>query len=168
MPLSIRHIRQPQVLKKEDKALGRSRGGYSTKVHLLCCGRGFPLQVSLSGGQAAEGPHLISLLNKDTNKPKVIVADKGFDGQHIRKQLHQSGIRAQIAERALAEDKKRRRKGRKPKVDKQLYSKRNIIERLFGKLKEMRRFDKLQKRHLAFIHLAFIKVYLKPYFSDTA
>lgn len=137
----------------------------------MCCGRGFPLQVLLTGGQAGEAPQLLRLLELEEKRPKVVVADKGYDSQLIRKALREQSIQAQIPERALAEGSKRRRKGRPPKVNKKLYSQRNIIERLFGRMKEMRRFacrfDKLAGSYLAFIQLAFMKICLKPYFSDT-
>ncbi len=138
---------------------------------MLCCGRGFPLQVLLTGGQAGEAPQLLRLLGLEEKKPKAVVADKGYDSQLIRKALREQSVKAQIPERGLAEGNKRRRKGRPPKVSKQLYGQRNIIERLFGRLKEMRRFacrfDKLADSYMAFVQLAFMRICLKPYFSDT-
>jgi len=140
-------------------------------VHLLCCGRGFPLQVSLTAGQAGDAPALLSLLDREKKKAKVLIADKGYDSQRIRKALRERKVRAQIPEKELPEGKKRRRKGRKPQLDKQLYKRRNVVERLVSKLKEMRRFacrfDKLAHNYLQFIFLAFIRICLKPYFSDT-
>jgi transposase len=137
----------------------------------LCCGRGFPLQVLLTGGQAGEAPQLLRLLALEERKPKAVVADKGYDSQSIRKALREQRIKAQIPERSLPEGNRRRRKGRPPKVSKKLYRQRNIIERLFGKLKEMRRFacrfDKLASSYTAFVQLAFMRICLKPYFSDT-
>lgn len=41
-----------------DEALGRSRGGLSTKVHLATDGRGLPMSVVLTGGQAGDNPQL--------------------------------------------------------------------------------------------------------------
>ena len=140
-------------------------------MHLLCCGRGFPLQVLLTGGQAGEAPQLLRLLELEEKRPKVVVADKGYDSQLIRKALREQLIKAQIPERGLPQGNKRRRKGRPPQVKKDIYSKRNIIERLFGRLKEMRRFacrfDKLADSYMAFVQLAFMRICPKPYFSDT-
>ncbi|OKL40248.1 hypothetical protein A3841_18120 [Pontibacter flavimaris] len=125
----------------------------------------------LTGGQAGEAPQFLRLLELEEKKPRVVVADKGYDSQLIRKALRGQSVKAQIPERGLAAGSRRRRKGRPPKVSKQLYSQRNIIERLFGRLKEMRRFacrfDKLADSYLAFVQLAFMRVCLKPYFSDT-
>ncbi len=51
-------------------------------------------------------------------------------------------------------------------MKKDIYSKRNIIERLFGRLKEMRRFA-CRFDKLANTFMAFMRICLKPYFSDT-
>ncbi|HEY4652684.1 MAG TPA: transposase [Pontibacter sp.] len=146
-------------------------GGFSTKVHLLSCGKDSPLQVRLTARQAGEAGQFSKLLQLKKQKPMVLVADKGHESQVIRKALREHLIRAQISERCLSKGSRRRRKGRSPVVDKVLYSQRSIIERLFGRLKEMRhfacRFDKLAGTYMAFIQLAFMRIYLKPYFSDT-
>lgn len=127
--------------------------------------------MRLTAGQAGEAGQCVRLLELEEKKPKVLVADKGYDSQLIRKALRERLIRAQIPERSLPKGNRRRRKGRPPVVDKMLYSQRNIIERLFGRLKEMRRFacrfDKLAATYMAFIQLAFMRICLKPYFSDT-
>lgn len=140
-------------------------------MHLVCCGKGYPLQVLLTAGQVGEAPQFLNLLRLEEKKPKVVVADKGYDSQIIRKALREQSIKAQIPEKTLPEGKKRRRKGRPPVVKEEVYRQRNIIERLFGKMKEMRRFacrfDKLAESYMAFIQLAFMRICLKPYFSDT-
>lgn len=125
----------------------------------------------LTREQAGEAPQFLRILALEEKKPKIVVADKGYDSQLIRKALREKSVKAQIPERSLVQGNKRRRQGRPPKVSKQVYRQRNIIERLFGRLKEMRRFacrfDKLADSYLAFIQLAFRRTYLKPYFSDT-
>jgi transposase len=79
-------------------------------------------------------------------RPKVLIADKGYDSQPLRQWLGKRGVKANIrgvkaniAERELPEGKKRRRRGRKPTFDTQLYRQRNVIERSFGRIKECRR-----------------------------
>ncbi|WP_108212470.1 transposase [Pontibacter mucosus] len=139
-------------------------------MHLSCCGRGFPA-AGAPDRQAGEAPQLLGLLALEERKPKAVVADKGYDSRLIRKALREQLIQAQIPERDLAEGNRRRRKGRPPKVSKELYGQRNIIERLFGRLKEMRRFAcrfaKLADSCLALAQFAFMRICLKPYFSDT-
>jgi transposase len=127
--------------------------------------------VLLTAGQAGEAPQLLRPVGLEEKKPEVVVADKGYDSQRIRKALGQQLIKAHIPERALPAASKRRRKGSPPVVKEEIYSQRNIIERLFGRLKEMRRFscrfDKLASSYMAFVQLAFMRICLKPYFSDT-
>ena len=45
----------------KDHALGYSRGGYGTKMHLICDGRGLPLEIGVSGGQAHESRYFEGL-----------------------------------------------------------------------------------------------------------
>jgi transposase len=101
----------------------------------------------------------------------VLIADKGYDSQPLRQWLGKRGVKANIAERELPEGKKRRRRGRKPTFDTQLYRQRNVIERSFGRIKECRRvatrYDKLDKVYLSFVNWAFIYSFLKRHFSDT-
>ncbi|WP_420851791.1 transposase [Pontibacter litorisediminis] len=127
---------------------------------MLCCGKGFPLQVLLTGGQAGEAPQFLRLLALEEKKLKVVLADKGNDSQPIQKALREKSVKAQIPERSLAQVNKSRRKGRPPKASKQVYRQRNFFERLFGRLKVMRRFacrfDKPADRYLAFVQLAFM------------
>ena len=136
-----------------------------------------PLAAHLSAGQRHEASQCIPLLKSVTLKqkakrsrtrPKLLVGDKGFDSKKIRSYLRARGIASVIPEKKPRG--KRRRKGRKPKFDKQLYKDRNIVERLINWLKDDRRlatrYDKLATSFLAFIKLAFLKRYLKSVFSD--
>ncbi|WP_342749978.1 transposase [Pontibacter mucosus] len=51
--------------------------------------------------QAGEAPQLLGLLALEERKPKVVVADKGYDSRLIRKALREQLIQAQIPERSL-------------------------------------------------------------------
>lgn len=68
--------REPQ--EPDDHALGRSRGGYSTKIHLICDVAGCPIHFEVSAGQAHENASLIDLLNgiddELTTSAKEVVA----------------------------------------------------------------------------------------------
>ena len=104
-------------------------------------------------------------------RPLVLNADKGYDNYQLRSYLTRRGVKANIAERELPEGKKRRRRGRKPAFDEQLYKKRNVIERLFGRIKECRRiatrYDKLDQVYLSFVTCGFVYAIINRYFSDT-
>lgn len=76
-----------------------------------------------------------------------------------------------IPEKKLPKGRKRRQKGPHHRFDKQTYKERNVIERLINHLKECRRlatrFEKLDDNFMAMVQLAFARILLKRYFSDT-
>src|SRR6516165_5642125 len=78
----------------EAEALGRSRGGFSTKVHVACDGLGKPVKIILTPGQdhdVTQGPALVA----DTEAKKVI-ADKGYDSDELIAEIESSGAKAVI------------------------------------------------------------------------
>src|SRR5690242_2791505 len=68
--------------------LGRSRGGLSTKIHLAVDGRGLPIRITLTPGQAGDNPQLVPLLDRirvarvgpgrPRSRPEVVIADKAY------------------------------------------------------------------------------------------
>jgi transposase len=167
-----------QVLKKVGpQALGRSRGGLSSKIHLVCDRKSHPLAVHLTEGHPHDAPQLPAVMEavciqvgrRYRSRPKELVADKAYSGKPTRHYLRRRGIRAMIPERKLSE-RRRRQRGLHPRFDKETYKERNVVERLINHLKACRRittrFEKLAACFLAIIHLAFIRNLLKRYFSD--
>lgn len=161
--------------------MGRSQGGFGTKVHLVCDAGGLPVGVHLSAGQRAEVSQLQAVLSaacvrrshgRLRSRPDRLVADKGYDAQWVRGYLRRRGIRSTIPERSLRAGTKRRRRGRPPLFDAACYRKRNVIERLVGHLKECRRlatrYEKLALQYLGMLKVAFLERYFKAYFSDRA
>ncbi len=131
-------------------ALGRSRGGFSTKLHLVCDGLGNPLAALLTPGQQHESTVCQELLasvrvrssaggGRPRIRPKVVVADRGYDAGDFRRCLRRRGIRCVIPEKRIPAGKRRRRRGRPPTFCRVTYCQRNIVERLVGWLKEHRR-----------------------------
>jgi transposase len=145
----------------EAEALGRSRGGFSTKIHIRCENQGHLITFLLSPGQAAD-VNLAELLmeqgaihravGRPQLRPKRLVADKGYTGHRFRSYLRRRGIRYTIPRR---NDEKHR--GR---FDHELYRKRNIAERLINRLKQFRRiatrYEKRAANFSAMITLAAI------------
>src|SRR3954462_5095316 len=87
----------------EDHALGRSRGGYSTKIHILCDGHGHPLHFHLTAGQAHETTAFIPLLvgadehitdgeGSPVAWPVAMAGDKGYRADWIDEYLLNLGI----------------------------------------------------------------------------
>jgi IS5 family transposase len=61
----------------DDQALGRSRGGFGTKLHLAVDPLGNLVCVQLSPGQDADCTHAPTLLAD--HAPETVIADKGYD-----------------------------------------------------------------------------------------
>ena len=98
-------------------------------------------------------------------RPKLVVADKGYDAGGFRRYLRRRGIRCVIPEKRVPAGKRRRRRGRPPGFCRVTYRRRNVIERLVGWLKEHRRiatrFEKLGSSYMAMVRLSFVRRYLR-------
>lgn len=154
-----------------DHALGRSRGGLSTKIHILCDGFGLPLHFHLTPGQAHESTVLDSLLGGadaclhdgrgvPLAWPVALGGDKGYRTDWIDQYLLDLGIVPVIPSKANED------RGRRPvEFDKEQYRRRNVVERLIGWLKESRRvfsrFEKTAKNFGGMIKIAFIRQFLR-------
>ncbi|WAH59978.1 IS5 family transposase [Pseudomonas silvicola] len=162
-----------------DHALGRSRGGLTTKIHMLCDANGTPLRFLLSGGQASDISHAqplldeVSIPSRQLGRPrkrcKWLLADKGYDAEALRRYCDQYRMQPVIPLRSM----KRKPKPGLPRLfDRPKYRQRNIIERMFGWLKENRRivtrFDKLAKSYAAMVSLACSTRCLRHFFSYKA
>ena len=133
------------------EAIGRSRGGLSTKVHLAADGRGRPLAVLLSPGQAGDNPFLFPALDaiaiggpcggRPRKRPGLLLADKGYAHDSTRAALRRRGIRHAIPERRDQQARRTARGsrgGRPPGFDKDAYKQRNVVERCFNRFRQWR------------------------------
>lgn len=127
-----------------DHALGCSRGGFSTKIHLICDANDCPIHFELSPGQAHENTSLVDLLNGIDDElttgtgdlvpwPVAIAGDKGYRADWIDDVLVDRGITPVILSK-----KNEDRQSRAVAFDQERYRRRNIVERLIGWLKECR------------------------------
>lgn len=155
----------------DDHALGRSRGGFSTKIHLICDADGCPIHCELSAGQAHENTSLVKLLNGIDDEmttgdgdvvawPAAIAGDKGYRAEWIDEMFLEMGVTPVIPSKENED-----RNARLVDFDKERYRQRNIVERLIGWLKECRcvfaRFEKTAVNFSGMIKMAFIQRYLK-------
>jgi transposase len=134
-----------------DQALGRSRGGFSTKIHAATLDENCAVALHLTAGQAHDGRQFEALYESlaADNVLEAAMLDRGYDADRIRERLACDGIEAVIPPLPT-------RCGRLP-FDAQRYRTRNRIERFFNKLKQFRRlatrYDKLAKTFCAAVHL---------------
>ncbi|QXB28396.1 IS5 family transposase [Aeromonas sp. FDAARGOS 1405] len=159
-----------------NQALGRSRGGFGSKIHLVTDGNGLPLGFCLSPGQSAEIRYATSALamariptssGRYRTRPTHLAADKAYSSRALRAELRRRKIKAVIPQRS---DQQWHHKGRPLVLDKARYRRRNVVERCFGWLKKFRRFstryEKLAGSFAAFIKLAFCLRYLRELLVD--
>lgn len=153
-----------------DHAIGRSRGGLTTKNHLVCDGKGRALAFILTRGQAADTSMLVATLEqirvpvdrgRPRSRPDRVMTDKGYPSKANRAWLRQRGIAATIPERDDQIAHRRKKRGRP--IDfgdhqRVRYRGRNVVERCFNKLKQWRgiamRSDKTARDYHAGVCLA--------------
>lgn len=156
------------------QALGRSRGGLSTKIHVIGDGRARPLVTRLSPGQAADTTRLLGLLGRGQGaspgrgraarvRPDHLVADKAYSSRANRAGLRARKVPHTIPERDDQRAHRRTRGragGRPPGFDPLRYASRNQVERGFNRRKPLcavaTRYDKLECRYQATLTVASI------------
>jgi len=161
-----------------DHALGRSRGGFGTKLHLVTDGRGLPLAVEATPGQAHESTQFEALIDavripqpggRARRRPRRVAGDKGYSFDRIRTWLRRRAIGAVIPRRS---NEAAHHRGRPVAFDREAYRRRSVIECCVGWLKECRRigtrFEKLAVNFLAMVKASIIQRILRILFPDRA
>ena len=85
---------------EQNQALGRSRGGFSTKIHVRCNAAGLPIGVASSEGEAHDATAYDGLMQQRDSDPGAMLADKGYDSDAIRHDLRDSGATPEIPTRS--------------------------------------------------------------------
>lgn len=153
-----------------DHALGRSRGGWTTKIHALTDALCAPVTVLLSPGQDGDNPMLAPLLRDHLGAHRQqglrLLGDKAYSHPSTRARVRRMKIKATIPERSdqIARRKaKGRAGGRPPAFDPEVYCHRNTVERGFNRLKQWRgvatRYDKYALTYLGGVMLAAILIH---------
>jgi len=137
------------------EALGRSKGGFSTKIHAMVDALGNPLKFLLTAGQRHDITQAKNLI--DDIKNTTVIADTAYDANDFIETLHSKQCEPEIPSR---------RNRKEPRYcDKHLYAERHTIECFFGKVKHFRRvfsrFDKSARSYLAFLQFAGMLIWLR-------
>ncbi|GAA2437361.1 hypothetical protein GCM10010191_60280 [Actinomadura vinacea] len=149
----------------DGEALGRSRGGLTSKIHLAVDRRGLPMSILLTPGQAGDNPRLLPLLDaiavrrdgpgRPRKRPDRVIADKAYSHPSTRVALRRRGIAFTSPER---DDQIARRRakgsrgGRPPAFDQDIYAGRNVVERCFNRLKQFRGLATRYAKRAAYFH----------------
>jgi len=163
-PLECGQGRSLNAGNADKQALGRSRGGYSTKLHFLTDGQGIPLSVTATPGQRNEAPEFENVMDaslihtfRKANRPVALAADKAYSSKSIRDYIAKMDIENvsptrsnEIPDQHFNESK---------------YKKRNIVERAIGWIKEHRRiatrYEKNVENDIALIQLPIARMIIK-------
>lgn len=138
----------------EAEALGRSRGGFTTKIHAAVDALGNPLGFVLTPGQRADITQAEALV--EPYAVEAVIADKGYDSNAFLACLEARDVEAVIPP-------KRNRKEQR-EIDRNLYADRNKVERFFNRLKHYRRiatrYEKTARNYLSMVYLASTMIWL--------
>lgn len=156
-----------------EQALGRSRGGFSAKLHLRADAHGLPVALHLTSGERHDLLAVEPLFNQGILrtgrrgrprwKPAAVIADKAYSAAWLLDVLRCKGIVPIIPNRVDQPSN--------ADFNRHAYRQRNLIERLVSKLKQFRRvairYDKLATHYLAFVQIASMMVWLRSFGDRT-
>ncbi|MBB4931295.1 transposase [Lipingzhangella halophila] len=159
------------------EALGRSRGGLTTKIHLLSDQHRRPLAIRTSPGQRGDALMFAPLMGdlrlprtvgRPRTRPDRVLGDKAYSSRANRAHLRRRKITAPIAQPADQQAHRRRKGsagGRPPAFDRRAYRGRNTVERAINLLKQNRavatRYDKRAAVYDGTVQLAAIRIWLR-------
>ena len=149
-------MKAPMTGKTADKAVGRTRGGWNTKLHAVVDGLGNPVEFLLSAGNDHDSVHAVELLEKVRTRGNAVLADRAYGARAIRKYISAHGASYVIPPQSNVSNPW--------PVDWHLYKERHLVECFFRKIKWFRRiatrYDKSDASFLAFVYLASIAILL--------
>ena len=134
--------------------MGKSRGGLSTKIHAAVDALGNPLRLILSPGQSSEMLQAQALI--EGIRSDYVIADKGYDADGFIESIKRNGSIPVIPPRSHRKTPRH--------YDKHLYQERNLVERVFQKLKHYRRiatrYERLAVTYMAMLSLVSTVIWL--------
>lgn len=139
------------------EALGRSRGGFSTKIHAVVDALGNPLEFVLTKGQASDIGQAERLLAAVPETAQTAVADKGYDSNRFVECVLARAMEPVIPPRD-------NRKEKRP-YDTHVYKERHLVECFFGKIKHYRRifsrFEKTSRNFMGFLRFVAALIWMR-------
>ena len=145
--------------KNGKQSIGKTKGGWNTKLHLVSADAKIAVNLSLSAGNKNDAPEGRKLLASTENldPETAILMDKAYEDNETRETIEKLGYVPVVPPKINRKNPW--------KYDKEMYKKRNVVERLFRKLKEFRRiftrYDKLDIVFLGFAYLGLSLIMIK-------
>ena len=141
----------------EERAIGRSCGGPTTKLHMAADAHGNPIDFEITGGEVHDATEADTIIEK-IGTAEHFIADKGYDSDLIRETARRAGMSPVIPRRGNSTKPN-------PEFDAFLYKLRHLVENLFARLKHFRsiamRFEKLARNFKSIVYLACSLVWAK-------
>jgi transposase len=140
-----------------ERAIGQSRGGRTTKIHLATDANGLPIDFKITGGEVHDSQVAAQLIC-EIGQADYLIADKGYDSEKIRILARKQNIVPIIP---MKSNSKRENK----EFDQYLYRLRHLVENAFSRLKHFRaiatRFDKLARNYQSMVYIACMLIWCK-------
>ena len=142
-------------LDQNEQGLGRSKGGFSSKIHATVDALGNPIKLIVTPGQTSDFTKAQELI-KDA-QGSYIIGDKGYDSDALREQIYSQKCTPVIPGKS----------SRKVEIeyDKHIYKERHVVECFFSKLKQFRRtfsrFDKSLRNFSSFLSFVGAMLWLR-------
>jgi len=141
----------------ERRAIGISRGGATTKIHLAVDANGHPIDFKITGGEVHDS-QVAGQLIEIVDRADYLIADKGYDSESIRALARQKKMIPVIPRKSNSQKSN-------PEFDRYLYKLRHLVENAFARLKHFRsiatRFDKLARNYISMLYVACILIWCK-------
>ena len=144
------HQHSAGAASEEHQAIGKSRGGNATKIHMAVDAHGLPIDFDITGGEVHDckvAPEFIEKLPK----ADFTIADKGYDSEEVREAIRKKSSVPVIP-------RKNNSKKGNADMDWCLYKYRHLVENLFARIKNFRalatRFDKLKRNYTSVVAMA--------------
>jgi transposase len=141
----------------EERAIGKSRGGATTKIHIAADAHGNPIDFEITGGEVHDAKAASEIISK-IEAAEHIIGDKGYDSESIRELARSNGMKPVIPRKSNSIKPN-------PEFDSHLYRQRHLVENLFARLKHFRaiatRYEKLARNFKSMIYLSCTFIWLK-------
>lgn len=141
----------------EERAIGKSCGGATTKIHMVADAYGNPYDFEITGGEVHDSKAAPAIINK-IEEAEHFIADKGYDSQEIRDTVKDRGMNPVIPRKSNSQKAN-------PEFDVHLYKLRHLVENLFARLKHFRgiatRFEKLARNFKSMLYFACLFILIK-------